>query len=323
METVMTLGRATTKLGFGGSQLGSTSPARSRRLIAAAFDAGVRHFDVAPMYGFGRSELLLREALGSRIHDITVTTKYGLEPPPNSSWIAPLHRLARAALSSLPALRNRMRLRLAANGPPASPLTAAAALASLKKSLELLGRDHVDLFLLHEATPSRLLDERLLEVLKEAVHQGKIANFGLGSNRNRAAACLRSCPQYCPLLQYEWSVFCGDEPLLDQVPHLNHGSLGQPRQAFVQWLHPQKKLKASWSKETGADLEQPGIIDSLLFKTAVSRHPHSIVLFSTRSESNILRNVQVLADQSLLAPAQKLQRLIRSVYLPLMGAEHQ
>ena len=47
----------TSPLGFGCAQLLRTSSAKQRqRILHAAYDAGIRHFDVARMYGLGAAE---------------------------------------------------------------------------------------------------------------------------------------------------------------------------------------------------------------------------------------------------------------------------
>jgi len=47
----------TITLGFGCAGLAARLTAsESRRLVDVAFDAGVRHFDVARSYGYGRAE---------------------------------------------------------------------------------------------------------------------------------------------------------------------------------------------------------------------------------------------------------------------------
>jgi aryl-alcohol dehydrogenase-like predicted oxidoreductase len=66
MQTVAlgTTGRSTTRLGFGcSSVMGSLNRRDSLRMLASAFDAGIRHFDVAPMYGYGEAEVCLGEFL--------------------------------------------------------------------------------------------------------------------------------------------------------------------------------------------------------------------------------------------------------------------
>lgn len=46
-------------LGFGCSALSSVGGKKALGLLGAAFDAGVRHFDVARYYGYGESEGIL------------------------------------------------------------------------------------------------------------------------------------------------------------------------------------------------------------------------------------------------------------------------
>ena len=46
-----------------------------------AFSLGITHFDAAGAYGFGSAEGILREFLWQKRHDVTLTTKFGIEPP--------------------------------------------------------------------------------------------------------------------------------------------------------------------------------------------------------------------------------------------------
>src|SRR5829696_5456350 len=46
------------------------------RVVSAALDAGITHFDTAEMYGGGKSEEFLGRALGSRRDDAVIATKY-------------------------------------------------------------------------------------------------------------------------------------------------------------------------------------------------------------------------------------------------------
>ncbi|WP_433964054.1 aldo/keto reductase [Tunturiibacter gelidiferens] len=77
-------GRTTTRLGFGCSSLmGAMGRRASLAILESAYDAGIRHFDVAPMYGYGEAEGCLGEFLQRHRHQITVTTKYGIPPQKN------------------------------------------------------------------------------------------------------------------------------------------------------------------------------------------------------------------------------------------------
>ncbi len=74
-------------LGLGGTALGNmfraTDDATADATVDAAWDAGVRLFDTAPLYGHGLSELRLGRALARRPRDeFVLSTKVGrlLEP---------------------------------------------------------------------------------------------------------------------------------------------------------------------------------------------------------------------------------------------------
>ena len=71
-----------TRMGFGGAVLGNMyrkiSEEDAQGALQAAFDAGIRHFDTAPQYGLGRSEMRFGEALARFGRDnIVLATKIG------------------------------------------------------------------------------------------------------------------------------------------------------------------------------------------------------------------------------------------------------
>ena len=62
-----------TELGFGGAPLGNLyraiTDARADAILDAAWAAGVRYFDTAPLYGFGLSETRLNRFLRDKGRD--------------------------------------------------------------------------------------------------------------------------------------------------------------------------------------------------------------------------------------------------------------
>lgn len=56
---------------------GDLDEAEIVRAINRAVDLGVTHFDTADVYGYGKSERLLAEALGARRKQVTIATKVG------------------------------------------------------------------------------------------------------------------------------------------------------------------------------------------------------------------------------------------------------
>ncbi|WP_426239225.1 aldo/keto reductase [Pararhizobium sp. DWP1-1-3] len=90
------------RLGFGASGIGTlyrdVSETAAREVLATAYNAGLRYFDTAPLYGHGLSELRLGQYLRTVPRDsITVSTKVGryMVPPRGESvdyglWASPL-----------------------------------------------------------------------------------------------------------------------------------------------------------------------------------------------------------------------------------------
>ncbi len=123
------------RLGLGGTALGNmfraNDDATSDATVDAAWDAGVRLFDTAPLYGHGLSERRLGRALTRRPRDeFVVSTKVGrlLEPGAGEE----------TTFVDLPDVH------------PEFDYSADATRRSLEASLERLGLDRVDVLLVHD-----------------------------------------------------------------------------------------------------------------------------------------------------------------------------
>lgn len=305
-------GRRTTQLGYGCSSLmGATGRKESLALLEHAFAAGIRHFDVAPMYGYGAAEGCLGEFLARHPGEITVTTKYGIPPPKNQGLWRTARRAVGPALKLIPGLKKR--LAGAANAvtgaEPKAPFTAAAARASLEHSLAELRTGHIDLLLLHEAEAADLQDDSLLGFLHTAVQDGKVGAFGCGSSADKIPALVAQRPEYCPVLQFEWSVLDRDlKPLYPLQPFtLHHRSLTANFADLAAALRSNPERRSRWSAEVGADLAQPGTLAALMLKAALVSNPDSLILVSSRNRHHIDENVRIAGDDSLTEPAHRLR----------------
>ncbi len=92
---------------LGGYDYGPVDDSTSVRAIHAALDAGITLFDTADVYGLGRAERVLGEALSGRRHQAVIATKGGVAFTPDGRTkrtLAPAH-LARAIDDSLARLR--------------------------------------------------------------------------------------------------------------------------------------------------------------------------------------------------------------------------
>jgi aryl-alcohol dehydrogenase-like predicted oxidoreductase len=308
--------RQTTRLGFGcGSLMGATNRRDSLKLLESAYDAGIRHFDVAPMYGYGEAESCLGDFLQNRRGQITVTTKYGIAPPKKSAIIKLGRSLAGPIVKQLPSLKQR--LAQAANAATRNSerpiFTAAQAKACLDQSLLALRTDHIDLWLLHEATAADLRDDTLLSLLEAEVKKGTIGAFGIGSSADKIPALLATQPAYCRTLQYEWSIL--DAPIPDtpiKPFRIHHRALTENFRALHAALIKNQPVCQRWSTSTNTDLGSPEALAHLMLKASLVMNPTSIILFSSKNPAHIEANVRIAADTRLERPAHELYNLVQS-----------
>ena len=177
ISIVLPSGISTSKLGFGTARLHHMGSSKDRqRLLAAAFDLGLHHFDTAPSYGHGLAERELQTFLRPRRNSFTVATKYGI---PAAGWIA------RAPLSAVrPALvlqKVASKVGLAREVWP--ELTPEGLRRTVEDSLRRLKVDVIDIHFLHEANLQRATrPQELAETYRSLIKQGLIRAFGIAGD---------------------------------------------------------------------------------------------------------------------------------------------
>ncbi len=117
----------------------------ARRLLAHAFDMGCDFLDTATMYGAGRSEELIAEALGTRRKDYFLASK-----------CVAMYREGQRVIDARPeAIR-----------------------AACEASLKRLGTDVIDLYYLHRPDPKVPIEDAA-GAMADLVRAGKIRYYGL------------------------------------------------------------------------------------------------------------------------------------------------
>ncbi|MGH7745231.1 MAG: aldo/keto reductase, partial [Candidatus Dormibacteria bacterium] len=167
-------------IGFGCSSLTGTGRKNAVRLLETAFGAGVRHFDVARYYGYGETERILATLVRSHRSQITITTKFGIQPRRRTNALRIALRMGRRFVRLMPSARTFVQRRtkiLATTG----AFSVDDARQSLETSLRELGTDYVDFFLLHDYVIGDHLPDELLRFLEGAVTAGQIRYFGIGT----------------------------------------------------------------------------------------------------------------------------------------------
>lgn len=176
MRTLVIPGTAlqTSRFIFGTSSLLSAGSHRTRRrLLETAVEQGFRHFDTAPYYGFGFAERDLAPLLKKQ-PDLRVTTKVGLysrggEEQPLAAVVA--RKLSARVFPSV--------------ARPTRSFDLTRARRSLEGSLRRLGRDYIDLYMLHEPQIDEVAVDEWVGWLQDCRQRGSIRYFGLALTPER------------------------------------------------------------------------------------------------------------------------------------------
>lgn len=289
-------------IGFGCSSLTSVDEKNAQRLLGAAFDAGVRHFDVARYYGYGEAEGRLGRFIKPRRAEITITTKFGIEPPRRTSALRFAMQAGRRLVQLVPAARSFLRSR-AQGLVKGGAFSANEARASLETSLRELGTDYIDFYLLHDYVVSGSTPEELLEFLTSAVKSGKIRSFGMGTGIENILAGLRTQPELCAILQFENSVITRN---VDRLPAgdaprfvITHGALSASYQKVSSFLESHPERERSWSNDLALDCSKQETISALMLNYSVESNANGLVLFSSRDRARVARNIKAVLEPAV------------------------
>jgi D-threo-aldose 1-dehydrogenase len=201
-----------TIMGFGGAPLGNMyqafSDAQARATVEAGYDAGIRYFDTAPLYGFGLSEHRLGEALrGKERHQFVLSTKVGRLLKPGD-----------------PATLDHGQFRGSLPFAQVYDYSYDGVMRSVEDSLQRLGTWRIDVLLVHDldvwthgsedARRARVEEfmaggYRAMALLRE---QGAVQAIGAGVNETAA------CQDLAERGDFDCFLLAGRYTLLEQAP---------------------------------------------------------------------------------------------------------
>jgi D-threo-aldose 1-dehydrogenase len=282
----------TSALGFGCANIFRLPGGAQRSsILAAAYDAGVRHFDVAPMYGLGLAEHELGAWAHRRRDSVVIATKFGIRPTAAARGLARIQGPVRRTFELLPALREQARASAVGpgSGPAGSVLyaaegyDAAAAKRSLHRSLRSLRTDYVDLFLLHDPVPASVRSEDVCAYLDGARTAGSIRTWGIAGETEQAIAVADSLSHTIPVMQLHDDIFLRAVRYAESggTGHITFGVLGKVLNRVVEYVSGDDARRKRWSAEIGADCGVPETAAALLLKAALRENTSGVVLFST------------------------------------------
>jgi D-threo-aldose 1-dehydrogenase len=290
--------RQISALGFGCSGLMGKGRRNAERLLGAAFDEGIRHFDVARSYGQGEAERAVGDFIRSRREQVTVTTKFGMQPPKRTLVFRAALPIGRRLVRMLPAMR-RVADRRIATLSESKRFDIDNARLSLETSLRELQTDFIDVYLLHdyrfESDP-----EESLEFLMSARAAGKVGQFGIGSDIDSVLRATQESPELAKVVQFESSavlrnlerIICdGSDRLM-----ITHGALAHSYRTVRKELTSDSAMAKRWSDRLGIDCQSGDNLSALMLAYAVRANPGGIVLFSSTSIDRIGLNAKAATE---------------------------
>jgi len=301
-------GIQTTPLGFGCASLFRISDSVERSaVLRTAYEYGLRHFDVAPMYGLGRAEHELGVFARSRRDELTIATKFGIRLTLAARGLSHAQGPLRRLLAARPALRDQARTHAAA---PSGRLyehggfDATSARRSLERSLRALRTDYIDVFLLHDPLPGTVRSDEVLACLEHARAAGLIRSWGLAGDLEPTNEVARSFPGDVPVRQFRDDVFLralqGRCRPVDGA-FVTFGVLDQALPCIVRHCSENESRRLRWKRTVGSDCGDPDIVASFLLRAALRDNSPGVVLFGSTKPSRV-RSAANLVSQAPEGP---------------------
>lgn len=159
---------------YGTASLHRVFRAKERqRLLEAAAEIGITHFDTSPFYGFGLAEKDLGRFLRGRRSRFTVTTKVGLYSRGHAGYSVTSVWMRKAVGKVAPKLSL-----------PEVNWEVSRASMSLKASLQRLNTEYVDFLLLHEPVFGLVAEDEFVRWIEQEVSKGTVRAWGVAGASN-------------------------------------------------------------------------------------------------------------------------------------------
>ncbi len=306
------LGLGSSSLGLGCAELFSEPSAKARRrILDVAFDCGICHFDVAPMYGLGIAEGELGRFARGRRDQIVIATKCGIMPTAPARALACVQAPIRRLMARSPQLRAQARE--SAPGPSSGSagrllyrnigFDGASAHRSLDASLRRIGTEYVDLLLLHDPDLAAVHDEDLCSFLEDARRSGRIRAWGVAGEVVPTLSVARGLSGPPSVLQVR-----GD--ILDPLPEgleamcsngiITFGWLGASVNAITDHVGQTHERRHRWREEVGGDCAHRSVVARLVLRAAQIATRSGVVLFGTTQTEHVIAASSTMSEAPAL-----------------------
>jgi D-threo-aldose 1-dehydrogenase len=279
------------------------SAKQRQRLLHEALEVGIRHFDIARMYGLGRGENELGKFAAGRRDRIVIATKFGIELSATGGWLGQLQFGGRYVVSKFPALRGMIRRRTARLYQPRR-YDADIARRSLETSLRELRTDYVDLLFLHEPKLAEIVPDELVAFLERCQRDGTVRAFGVSGYVEDVRTIGATLPRLARIVQFASDVFGAQREQFEagaEQAVLTFSPLSAALPRISALCRQRPSLLDKWARETGIDFGKPANLVATLVQHAVMLNPTGTVVFSSTNPDRLRQAVRA-ANEPLFRP---------------------
>lgn len=283
----------TTALGLGCATIFHLPRGRDRRLLLeAAYDSGIAHFDLAPIYGLGRSEREIAPFVRGRREAITLTTKFGIDPSLLGRSVGRVQRPMRTALERLPTLSGG--IKSAGRGPSSgwvgqllytsTGYSVQSARASLHRSLKELGTDYVDVLMLHDPTGENVASApELAAFLDLQITKGTLRAWGIASDVVEPTDPVIALARRSQALQFRDDLFTPAPAVANGVTQgaITFGIMERALPLLNDYFGRSEEAARTWGDRLGFDVCDRVSLPNLLVRQALRRNKFGPVLISS------------------------------------------
>jgi diketogulonate reductase-like aldo/keto reductase len=270
-------------------------------LLDAAFDAGIRHFDVARVYGTGDAEAFLGQFAKSHPGQVTIATKFGIEPLPQTRSVSTVKRIVRPVLRRSRSL-TRVARRQSSRFVTRSHFSSDDARTSLMVSLQRLAAPSVDVFLMHDCTAADWLRSDVHETLENLRASGEIRSYGTATSYGETTTILAGAGPRPAVAQFNSDAVNSHMTQLstrcESPMFITYRCVSEALPWLAKRLTADRHVAAEWAKALDVDIRSRAVLGSLLLCHAVRSNPSGVTLFSSGDPERILRNAEAVAERA-------------------------
>jgi hypothetical protein len=273
------------RIGLGGGGLiGGASLRESIAVFEAAYEAGIRYVDVAPLYGL--AEDVVGDLVQSHRGDFILATKVGIARPRLPGLFSLVRKTLRPIAQRLPTVK-QFALRQTQALITTGLFHPDQVRSSLDDSLKRLKTDWIDVLLLHEPTTEDMTPE-LLKELDRLVSSGRVRLLGTGT-QEPAECSIR----YGDVWQHRYAP--GDAlPANKSGLRVVHGVLRHGLPLLRTAIAARPTVANALSSRYGFDFFDPDAQPAILATLALAADPRAVLLVSSRHALRISRCIALV-----------------------------